>query len=103
VPWKVNEGDGAVSGSSGRFVNERGSTLIEMLVVVMIIGRLVAIAIPTSLGTRASAQDRVAQSSARLAVVVAKSAFRRTMRTTPMRSMMATGTVFSTFRAASLR
>ncbi len=54
---------------------ERGFTLIELMVVVMIIAILIAIAIPTFLGTRERAYDRAAQSSLRLALTAAKTSF----------------------------
>ncbi|MEE9297928.1 MAG: prepilin-type N-terminal cleavage/methylation domain-containing protein [Acidimicrobiia bacterium] len=44
---------------------DEGFTLIELMVVVMIIAVLIAIAIPSFLGFRASAQDRAAQSELR--------------------------------------
>src|SRR5439155_20059191 len=49
-----------------RFNNdEKGFTLIELMLVVLIIASLVAIAIPTFLGARQRAQDRAAQSDLR--------------------------------------
>ncbi|HAX81101.1 MAG TPA: prepilin-type cleavage/methylation domain-containing protein [Actinobacteria bacterium] len=44
---------------------DEGFTLIELMVVVMIIAVLIAIAIPSFLGFRKSAQDRAAQSEVR--------------------------------------
>lgn len=52
--------------------NERGFTLIELMIVVLIIAILVAIAIPTFLGQRRNAQDQAAQSSLRNAHTVVK-------------------------------
>jgi type IV pilus assembly protein PilA len=54
---------------------ERGFTLIELMVVVLIIAILIAIAIPTFLGARQRAQDRAAQSNVRNALTAEKTFF----------------------------
>ena len=55
-----------------RLGNDEGFTLVELMVVVLIIAILVAIAIPTFLGARSSAQDRAAQSNLRNALTAEK-------------------------------
>ena len=54
---------------------EKGFTLIELMVVVLIIGILIAIALPTFLGARKRAQDRGSQSNLRNGVAAAKTFF----------------------------
>src|SRR5579871_6859291 len=54
---------------------EEGFTLIELMVVILIIAILIAIAIPTFLGARGTAQDRAAQSDLRNGLTAVKTAY----------------------------
>jgi len=55
-----------------RRTDERGFTLVELMVVVLIIGILLGIAIPTFLGARSRSQDGVAKTSLRSALTAAQ-------------------------------
>lgn len=53
----------------GFWRHDRGFTLVELMVVVLVIAILIAIAVPTFLGARQRAQDRAAQALLRNGIV----------------------------------
>ncbi len=65
-----------------RLASEQGFTLIELLVVIVILGILVAIAVPAYLSFRGNAQDAAAKSNVRSAIPAAEAWYQDTVNNT---------------------
>ncbi len=61
-----------------RMASEQGFTLIELLVVIVILGILVAIAVPSYLAFRGNAQDAASKSNVRSAIPAAEAFYQDT-------------------------
>jgi type IV pilus assembly protein PilA len=71
----VPEAPGARSGWASRSPGQQGFTLIELMVVVLIIGVLLAISVPIFAEARNRARDRAAQANLRNALTAEKAYF----------------------------
>ena len=90
-----------IPGARHRDTEEAGFTLIELMVVLLILAILLAIAIPTFLGTSKSAKDRGAQQNLNTALVDSDTVFQTNNQSFALGST-AQYTSFPTFMATAL-
>ena len=86
-----------------RLVSEEGFTLIELLVVIVILGILVAIAVPAYLSFRGNAETAAAESNVRSAIPAAEAYYQANNGTATDADSSATTTLYAGMDLAGLQ
>jgi type IV pilus assembly protein PilA len=83
-----------------RLKSEEGFTLIELMVVVMIIGELIALSVPTFLGAKGRAQDSTAKAAAVRAIQTARIGYTNSVQYSASTAQLAADEPSLTFQVA---